>query len=135
MDTKNWRPISLLCTDYNILSKVLTNHLKSVLPSVVSPLQVCGVPGQFSGEHIRLLQDIVNYSNSTDIGAAIISLDQEKAFDRVEWSFMLQVLRRMNFAPSFCSWVQLLYTDICSSVLVNGYTGASFSISRGVRQG
>ena len=96
MDTKNWHPISLLCTDYKILSKVLTNCLKSVLSSVVSPSQVCGVPGRFSGEHIRLLQDIINYSNSTDIGAALISLDQEKAFDRVEWSFMLQVLQRMG---------------------------------------
>ncbi len=117
------------------MSKVLTNRLKSVLSSVVSPSQVCGVPGRFSGEHIRLLQDIVNYSNSADIGAAIISLDQEKAFDRVEWSFMLKVLRRIYFGPSFCSWVELLYTDISSSVLVNGYTGAPFSISRGVRQG
>ncbi len=135
MDTKNWHPISFLCTDYKILSKVLTNRLKSVLSSVVSPSQVCGVPGRFSGEHIRLLQDIVSYSNSADIGAAIISLDQEKAFDRVERSFMLKVLRRMNFGPSFCSWVQLLYTDISSSLLVNGYTGAPFSISRGVRQG
>ncbi len=103
MDTKNWCPISLLCTDYKILLKVLTNRLKSVLSSVVSPSQVCGVPGRFSGEHIRLLQDIINYSNSSAIGAALISLDQEKAFDRVEWSFMLKVLWQMNFGPSFCS--------------------------------
>ena len=78
-DTKNWRPISLLCTDYKILAKVLTIHLKSVISSVVSPVQTCGIPGRFSGETVRLLQDIVNYSNGHDIGGALISLDQEKA--------------------------------------------------------
>jgi hypothetical protein len=135
MDTKNWRPISLLCTDYKILAKVLTNRLKSVISSVVSPVQTCGVPGRFSGETVRLLQDIVNYSNRHDIGGALISLDQEKAFDRVDWSFMQRVLAKMNFGPSFRSWVQLLYTGIFSRVLVNGYTSEAFGITRGVRQG
>ena len=135
LDTKNWRPISLLCTDYKILAKVLTNRLKLVLSTVVSPSQTCGVPGRFSGEHVRLLQDIVNFSNTNNVGAAILSLDQEKAFDRVDWSFMLKVLERMNFGPSFRSWVQLLYSSIFSRVLVNGYTSEAFRVTRGVRQG
>jgi hypothetical protein len=47
LDVKNWRPISLLCTDYKILSKVLTNRLKTILSSVISESQACGVPGRF----------------------------------------------------------------------------------------
>ncbi len=97
----NWHPISLLCTDYKVLAKVLTNRLKLVLSSVISPSQTCGVPGRFSGERVHLLQDIVNFSNSTDVGTAILSLDQEKAFGRVDWSFMLKILEHMNFGPSF----------------------------------
>jgi hypothetical protein len=135
LDTKNWRPISLLCTDYKILAKVLTNRLKPVLSSVVSPSQVCGVPGRFSGAHVRLLQDVVNFANMDNIGAGIVSLDQEKAFDRVDWAFMLKVLKRMNFGSSFCAWVQLLYTDIFSRVMVNGYVSEGFKVTRGVRQG
>ena len=121
LDTKNWRPISLLCTDYKILSKVLTNQLKSVLASVISESQLCGVPGRFSGSNSRTLQDIVNYCNFHRSGGAIVSLDQEKAFDRVDWGYMQKVLQRMNFGPSFCSWVRLLYHNIFSRVLVNGY--------------
>ena len=79
--------ISLLCSDYKILSKVLTNRLKLVISSVISNAQSCGVPGRFSGESVRMLQDIVDYANLNDIGAAILSLDQEKAFDRIDWSF------------------------------------------------
>ena len=135
LDTKNWRPISLLCTDYKILSKVLTNRLKSVLASVLSESQSCGVPGRFSGSNIRTLQDIVNYCKSYQSGGAIVSLDPEKAFDRVDWGFMQRVLKRMNFGPSFCAWVKLLYTNIFSRVLVNGYTSGAFPVTRGVRQG
>ena len=47
--------------------------------------------------------------------------DQEKAFDRIDRNFMLRVLEQMNFGPSFRSWVRLLYTNIFSRVLVNGY--------------
>ncbi len=133
--SKNWRPISLLCTDYKILSKVLTNRIKPVLSSMVSECQSCGVPGRFSGLNVRTLQDIVNICNNNNIGGALISLDQEKAFDRVDWPFMLRVLERMNFGPSFRAWVKLLYTNIFSRVLVNGYTSSAFSITRGVRQG
>ena len=135
LDTRNWHPISLLCTDYKILAKVLTNCLKLVLSTVVSPSQTCGVAGRFSGEHVCLLQDIVNFSNTDNVEAAILSLDQEKAFDHVDWSFMLKVLERMNFGPSFRSWVQLLYTSIFSRVLVNGYTSEAFRVTHGVRQG
>lgn len=130
LDTKNWRPISLLCTDYKILSKVLTNRLRSVISSVVSDAQVCGVPNRFSSEHVRLLQDVIDYSNVNNLGGALVSLDQEKAFDRIDWPFMLRVLQKMNFGPSFCSWVKLLYSDIFSRVLVNGYVSDAFKATR-----
>ena len=135
LDTKNWRPISLLCTDYKILAKVLTNHLLLVLPTIVDLEQTCGVPGSFSSENVRVLKDIIDYANHSNIGAAIISLDQEKAFDRVDWNFMLRVLEKMNFGSSFRSWVKLLYSDIFSSVLVNDYVSDLFPVTRGVRQG
>ena len=135
LDTKNWRPISLLCTDYKILAKVLTNRLSAVISSVVGPEQACGIPGRLSSENVRVLKDVVDYVNRSNVGAAIISLDQEKAFDRVDWSFMLRVLEAMNFGPSFCKWVRLLYTNVFSQVLVNGFQSDPFPVSRGVRQG
>ena len=53
----------------------------------------------------------------------------------MEWSFLQRVLEKMNFGPSFRSWVQLLYSGIFSRVLVNGFTSEAFRVSRGVRQG
>lgn len=135
LNTANWRPISLLCTDYKILAKVLTNRLLSVISTVVAPDQVCGVPGRLSSEHLRLLKDIVDHAHSSDVPTAVLSLDQEKAFDRVDWRFMMRVLETMNFGPSFCSWVRLLYTTLFSSVLVNNHVSELFPVTRGVRQG
>ena len=135
LETKNWRPISLLCTDYKILAKALSNRLLKVIHHVISPDQTCGVPGRFMGENVRLIHDVVHFANSNDIPSAILTLDQEKAFDRVEWSYLQKVLKKMGFGDSFCSWVSLLYNGISSSVLVNGFLSEAFSVFRGVRQG
>jgi exonuclease III len=135
LDAANWRPITLLCADYKIAAKALANRLLCVIASVVSPDQTCGIPGRFSGENIRLLQDVADYANRCHIGGAIVSLDQEKAFDRVEISYMLKVLERMGFGPSFRRWIKLLYTDVYSAVSVNGFLTDYFPVTRGVRQG
>ena len=135
LDVKNWRPITLMCVDYKILSKSLANRVLLVIRHLVSSDQSCSVPGRFIGENIRLMHDIVEYANNYDLPGAILSLDQEKAFDRVDWNFMLKVLSHMGFGPIFRSWVQFLYSDANSRVLVNGFLSEAFPVSRGVRQG
>ena len=117
------------------MSKVLTNRLKQVISIVVAPEQVCGVPGRLASESVIVLTDTIDHACREARGGALISLDQEKAFDRVDWHFMQRVLQRMNFGPSFCRWVSLLYSRIYSHVIVNGYVSESFSVGRGVRQG
>ena len=66
---------------------------------------------------------------------AVLTLDQKKAFDRVEWEFLFCTLECMGFGPSFCKWVQTLYAGVQSSVIVNGHLSGFFNLQRGVRQG
>ena len=134
-DMANWRPITLLNVDYKIASRAIAGRLLRVIHLVVSPDQTCGVPGRFIGENVRLMQDVISYCNHNDFPLAILSLDQEKAFDRVEWSFLIATLEKMGFGPSFVQWIRTFYTCPQSSVLVNGYLSENFSLSRGVRQG
>ena len=135
LEARNWRPISLLNVDYKLASRVLAGRLLKVIHHVVNKDQTCGVPGSFIGENVALLRDVVDYATKSNISVAILSLDQEKAFDRVDWQFMHSVLGVMGFGPSFVRWVDLFYTNVQSSVNVNGYLSSFFTLSRGVRQG
>ena len=132
---KNWRPISLLNVDYKLCARALAGRLLKVIHHVVSPDQTCGVPGRYIGENVALLRDMVDLANERDLPVAILSLDQEKAFDRVDWQFLFSTLSAMGFGHTFISWVKLLYSNVRSTVFVNGYFSDPFSPSRGVRQG
>ena len=132
---KNWQPISLLNVDYKLCARALAGRLLKVLQHVIHPDQTCGVRGCYSGQNVALLRDVVYYVNENNLTTAILALDQEKAFDRVDWEFLLATLDHMGFGPSFISWVKLLYSNIHSAVLVNRYTSSPFWPSRGVHQG
>jgi hypothetical protein len=72
---KNWRPITLLCADYEIVAKAIANRLLGVIAKVTHSDQTCGVPGRNSLESVRLLKDVVFHANQNRKAAAIISLD------------------------------------------------------------
>ena len=90
LNIKNWRPITLLNTDYKLLTKVLTSRLKRVINSLVQPEQTYCVPGRTIHDNLHLLRDTIWYGNTYDVPLAIITLDQEKAFDRVNHDYLLQ---------------------------------------------
>ena len=98
---KNWRPISLLNVDYKICSKALSVRLSKVLKFIVDPDQTCSVPGQRISSNLHILRDILDYINRTNETGILISLDQEKAFDRVNHTFLQHLLVRLGFGPSF----------------------------------
>ena len=134
LDARNWRLISLLNVDFKIATCAFAGWLLKVIHLVVAKDQTCGVPDRYIWENVAFLWD-VSYATTFDSLVAILSLDQEKAFDRVDWGFMLSTLRTMGFGASFVNWVHLLYTNVQSAVNVNGYLSSFFSLSRGVHQG
>ena len=111
LDMKNWRPISLLCVNYKIAAKAIANRLLSVLPSLIHTDQSGSVPGHNPIVNNRLLQDIVDDINHHGLGGVVLSLDQEKAFDQVDWACLLRVSKHMNFGDSFRQWISLFYTS------------------------
>ena len=132
---KNWRPISLLNVDYKICSKALTNRLLQVLPSVIQEDQTCSIQGRTIFDNLALLRDTLDYVNITNETGILLSLDQEKAFDRVDRTFLSNVLTRFGFGPIFRRWISTLYCDATMQVLVNGFLTDQIPLERGVRQG
>ena len=131
---KYYRPITLLNTDVKIITKVLAMRLKKILPSIIDSNQTC-VPGRNISKNVHTLQNVIMYANSENITAAILFIDQEKAFDRVSHTFLLKTLEKFNFGSAFISWIQIILTDIKSQVKVNGYLTDEIDITRGIRQG
>ena len=129
---KNWRPISLLNVDYKIVSKDLTNRLLKVLPSVIQEDQTCSIQGRTIFDNLVLLRDTLDYVNITNEPGILLSLDQEKAFDRVDRTFLSNVLTRFGFGPSFCRWISTLYCHANMQVLVNGSLTEQIPLERGV---
>ena len=132
---KNWRPISLLNSDYKILAKLLSLRIKKVLPHLISNDQYGFLKGRYIGENIRLFIDILIFCKTHNVKGVALSIDFEKAFDMIEWDFIYYALNIFGFDPRFIQWVQVLYFDIEGCVINNGFSSKSFEIQRGVRQG
>ena len=132
---KNWRPISLLTTDYKILTKALANRLQRVLSLIVHSDQTASVKGRTINDNARLLHDSVYYANECNIPLAFITVDQLKAFDRVSHDFLFKALEAFGFGSSFMRWIRVIYNAVSSSVKVNGWLTAFIDLKRGLRQG
>ena len=132
---KNWRPISLLNTDYKLDYKVITERLKPVMQSLVHRDQTCGVVGRTIFSNLQLVRDTLDMIDKTNKTGILVTLDQEKAFDRVDHDFLMRVLAKFSFGPSFRRWVGIFYKDVFSRVICNGNLSAPVFLERGVRQG
>ena len=128
------RPISLLNVDVIIITRTLALKLGKVLHTIVSEDQTC-VPGRNTGKNLHTLNDVIRYENLKNTEAAILFLDQEKAFDRVSHEFLLKTLRYLNFVDYFVSWVQSMSKDVTSQIKINGFLTGDIDTCRGVRQG
>ena len=120
-----------LNVDYKLASRAIAGRIIEVIHSVVNKDKKCGVPGRFIGENVALLRDVVDFASLSNVPVAIILLDQEKAFDRVDWRFMRATFSKMGFGYSFIRWVDLFYTGVQSAVIVNGYLSGFFFNSWG----
>ena len=132
---KNWRPISLLNTDYKIATKCIAKRLEKVFPTLIHSDQTGYVKNRFIGENIRLISDVIDLYEKRNLPGMLFFIDFEKAFDSLEWRYLFEVLKAMNFGPMFQNWIHVFYSNISSCVVNNGHASKFFSLFRGVRQG
>ena len=78
--------------DYKLAARVVACRLLKVFRLIVVKDQTCGVPGRFIGENVCIIRDVVSFASRAGVPLDILSLDQEKAFDRVDWGFMRATL-------------------------------------------
>ena len=130
----NYRPISLINVDIKILTKVLANRLKYILPSIIHVTQTA-VYGRKIDQTIHMIRDLIDIANKDDEQAAFIFLDQEKAFDRVHHEFLFKTLKAFGIGDIFIRWVSKIYSNATSVLNINGFLSKQIPLKRGIRQG
>lgn len=142
-DIANYRPITLLNTEYRILARVLASRLGPILNKVIGPEQTAFLPGRHIGDSIRLLQLLpsalraahASGDSTLPSSGAIAFLDIKGAYDTVDRPFLYEVLGAVGVGPFVDAWVRVLLTDTRAVAMVNRAVSVSKRWEAGVRQG
>ena len=109
--------------------------LKKVLPQVINNAQTGYIEGRFIGQNIRQISDILSFAAEQNIEGIATFIDFEKVFDSLEWECLSKTIETFNFGSDFKRWIQVLYNNLSSCTVNNGFLSPFFNLHWGVRQG
>ncbi|KAL2223817.1 UNVERIFIED_CONTAM: hypothetical protein Sindi_2945400 [Sesamum indicum] len=136
MSVNDFRPISCCNVLYKIIAKLLVQKISVLLDKIVSPCQTAFIPGRSIGDNIMLAQELFSRYNQMRLPPrCALKVDIRKAYDTVEWDFLLAVLQLFGFPPTFTRWIEECVTTTSFSIGLNGKPHGFFAGARGLRQG
>ena len=97
----NWRPISLINVNAKIASKALAKRLEKALPEIIHFNQNAFVKGRTIFHAIRTIEDVIEHTKKNDLAGILVAIDFEKAFDTLNFNYLIRILHELNFGPSF----------------------------------
>jgi len=133
----HFRPINLCTTLYKILAKILVNRMRPVLQRIIHPTQSAFILHRTIHDNILIAHEIVNKFKhfKGKKGYVALKLDMEKAYDRIEWDFLLSCLQQLGFHDTWIRWIQECISTVSYSLLINNEPQGFFQPTRGLRQG
>ncbi|CAA7020347.1 unnamed protein product [Microthlaspi erraticum] len=135
-ELKDFRPIACLNTLYKVITRLLSERLKNVLPGIILPNQTAFVKDQLLLENVLLASEIVQGYHREGFEKRItLKVNISKAFDSVRWDFLLNVLEAYQIPSVFLNWVKCCVCSPSFSVSMNGVTSGYFKGKSGLRQG
>eukprot|EP00253_Pinus_taeda_P015841 PITA_15841 len=129
-----YRPIALCNIVYKLISKVLANRIKPLLPLLISQEQIGYVEGRQIMDGVILSNEVIHSLKLLKKPSMIMKLDLSKAFDKLSWSYIQQMLLAFGFNATWARWIMNLISSPNFSILLNGSPSKPFRPSRGIRQ-
>lgn len=118
----SYRPVSLCNTVYKIVTKIIVAQLKPYLEKLVSPLQTAFVPSRKKIDNVVIVQELIHSISKKKGGTGymVVKIDLEKAYDKLEWSFIRDVLVKINLPQNLIKLILSCVSSSSSSILFNG---------------
>ena len=118
----NYKPISLCNIVYKIVTKVIVARLRPYLDKLISPLQAAFVPGRKGIDNAIIAQEVIHSINKKrgKVGYMALKIDLEKVYNKLEWSFIKDMLIRINLLVDLVNIIMSCVSTVFTSILVNG---------------
>ncbi|KAL0346366.1 UNVERIFIED_CONTAM: hypothetical protein Scaly_1652600 [Sesamum calycinum] len=132
----DYRPISCCNVIYKAITKIIVKRMQLVLHLLIDYSQNAFVPGRSISDNILLAQELLaGYNQMRVPPRCTLKVDIQKAYDSVEWDFLLEVLKLFNFPLRFIGWIEQCVSTTSFSISLNGSIYGFFKGGRGLRQG
>lgn len=131
----NYRPISLLNVDTKLFAKVIASRMKQVIEKIIHPDQVGFIRGRQGRDNSIKTLLVAQEIKKSGVPGLLLSIDAEKAFDRVDWDFMMSTLEEVGCGERMCKWIRALYSRPSARVKINGTFSDPIDMYNGTRQG
>ena len=133
---EQYRPISMSNFKFNVISKIIADRLAQVMPSIISKEQMGFIHDRNIKDCICIASEAANLLHNKAFGGNLaLKIDITKAFDTLEWPFLLQVLKKFGFNDIFCTWIDVILKFAFLSISINGESHGYFNCTKGARQG
>lgn len=132
---QQFRPICLLNCLYKLVTKVLSIRLDSVMHKLISIHQNAFIGGRYIVDGILSLHEIMHEVKRQNTTGIFLKLDFEKAYDKVDWAFLLSCIEARGFCSNWISWISKVLCNGTVCVKMNDMIGSYFQSFKGVRQG
>ncbi|KAL0290465.1 UNVERIFIED_CONTAM: hypothetical protein Sradi_7049700 [Sesamum radiatum] len=136
LQVSDYRPISCCNVIYKAITKVMVKRMQQILHLIIDQSQNAFVPGRSIADNILLAQELLAGYNQVKLPPrCTIKVDIQKAYDSVEWDFLLESLKLFKFPEKFIGWIEQCISTVMFSISLNGSLYGFFPSSRGLRQG